>query len=386
MLRSCSLFGQLLRLFPRAEFNAAVRHHGGDRYAKRLSCWDQFVAMLFCQLGQAHSLREICGGLRSCLGKLNHLGVVIAPKRSTLAHANANRSWEIYQAVFYQLLSRCREIAPGHRFRFRNKLYSLDASVIDLALSLFDWAQFTRTKGAVKLHLLLDHDGYLPEFAHVTEGKVADLVVARMLDLAPGSIVVFDRGYNDFQLFRDWTETGVFFVTRLKKATNYLVVGLLDTVRHRGVLSDKVIRMWSDQGQQECPHDLRVVVYRDSETGRVFEFLTNNLDLSPVTIAQIYRDRWQIELFFKALKQNLRIKTFVGTSANALKTQIWTALIAILLLKYLHLRSRSGWSLSTLVALLRWNLFTYRDLEEWLDDPYAEPPEPPDWIQMELAW
>lgn len=252
--------------------------------------------------------------------------------------------------------------------------------------TLTDWAQFTRTKGAVKLHLLLDHDGYLPEFAHITEGKVADLVVARMLELAPVSIVVFDRGYYDFQLFSDWTEKGVFFVTRLKKATNYLVVGLLDTVRHRGVISDKVIRMWSDQGQQECPHELRVVVYRDSKTGRVFEFLTNNPDLSPVTMAQIYRERRQIELFFKALKQNLRIKTFACTSANALKTQIWTALIAILLLKYLHLRSRSGWSLSTLVALPRWNLFTYRDLEDWLDDPYAEPPDPPEWIQMELSW
>ena len=386
MLRSCSLFGQLLRLFSRPDFEAAVRYHGGDRYVKRLSCWDQFVSMLFCQLAQAHSLREICGGLRCCLGKLNHLGVAAAPKRSTLAHANANRPWEIYQAVFYQLLARCKEIAPGHRFRFKNKLYSLDSSVIDLALSLFDWARFTQTKGAVKLHLLLDHDGYLPEFAHVTEAKAADLTVARMLELAPGSIVVFDRGYNDFRLFRDWTEKGVSFVTRLKRGTNYLVTELRDTARHRGVISDQVITLRSDQGQQDCPHPLRVVVYHDEASGRTFRFLTNDFKLSPVTIAEIYRERWQIELFFKALKQNLRIKTFVGTSANALKTQIWTALIAILLLKYLHLRSRSGWSLSTLVALLRWNLFTYRDLDDWLDDPYAEPPEPPGWIQMELAW
>ena len=386
MLRSCSLFGQLLRLFSRPDFEAAVRRSGGDRYVKRLSCWDQFVSMLFCQLAQAHSLREICGGLRCCLGKLNHLGVAAAPKRSTLAHANANRPWEIYQAVFYQLLARCKEIAPGHRFRFKNKLYSLDSSVIDLALSLFDWARFTQTKGAVKLHLLLDHDGYLPEFAHVTEAKAADLTVARMLELAPGSIVVFDRGYNDFRLFRDWTEKGVSFVTRLKRGTNYLVTELRDTARHRGVISDQVITLRSDQGQQDCPHPLRVVVYHDEASGRTFRFLTNDFKLSPVTIAEIYRERWQIELFFKALKQNLRIKTFVGTSANALKTQIWTALIAILLLKYLHLRSRSGWSLSTLVALLRWNLFTYRDLDDWLDDPYAEPPEPPGWIQMELAW
>lgn len=386
MLRSCSLFGQLLRLFSRPDFDAAVRRHHGDRYAKRLSCWDQFVAMLFCQLAQAHSLREICGGLRCCLGKLNHLGLESAPKRSTLAYANAHRPWQIYEAVFYDLLGRCRQIAPGHRFRFRNKLYSLDASVIDLALSLFDWAQFSQTKGAVKLHLLLDHDGYLPVFAHVTDGKTADLVVARQLDLAPGSIVAFDRGYNDFRLFDEWTAKGVFFVTRLKRGTNDLVTSLRDTARHGGVRSDKIIRLQSKQAQRDCPRPLRVVVYHDEESGRDFEFLTNNFALSPVTIARIYRERWQIELFFKALKQNLKIKTFVGTSANALKTQIWTALIAILLLKYLHLRSRSGWSLSTLVALLRWNLFSYRDLMAWLDDPYAEPPDPPQWIQMELAW
>jgi hypothetical protein len=386
MLRSCSLFSQLLRLFSRPEFESAVRHHGGDRYVKRLSCWDQFVSMLFCQLAQAHSLREICGGLRCCHGKLNHLGLDAAPKRSTLSYANAHRPWEIYQAVFYQLLARCKAIAPGHRFRFRNKLYSLDASVIDLALSLFEWARFTQTKGAVKLHLLLDHDGYLPQFAHITEGKVADLVVARQLELPAGSIVAMDRGYNDFKLFSRWTEDGVYFVTRLKRGTNFLVVDLQDTTRDRGVISDKVVRLRSDQGQQDCPHPLRVVVFHDEESGRTFEFLTNNFKLSPVTIARIYRERWQIELFFKALKQNLRIKTFVGTSANALKTQIWTALIAILLLKYLHLRSRSGWSLSTLVALLRWNLFTHRDLERWLDDPFAEPPEPSQWIQMELRW
>lgn len=386
MLRSCSLFGQILHLFSRHEFQHTVHELHAERYSKGFSCWDQFVAMLFCQLGQAHSLREICGGLKSCLGKLNHLGLVRAPSRSTLAYANSHRPWQLYEAVFHQLLARCREIAPGHRFRFRNKLYSLDSSVIDLSLSLFDWASFTRTKGAVKLHLLLDHDGYLPCFACITDGKTADITIGRQLDLAPGSIVVFDRGYNDYRLFGDWTERGVFFVTRLKRKTNYLVTGLLDTTCRAGVISDKIIQLQSDDGWRDCPHPLRVVVYEDRESGRLFEFLTNNFKLSPVTIAQIYRDRWQVELFFKALKQNLRVKTFVGTTANALKTQIWTALIAMLLLKFMHLKSRCGWSLSTLVALLRWNLFSHRDLQEWLEDPFAEPPEPPGWTQMELAW
>lgn len=386
MVRVTSLFGQLLQLFPRSDFQRAVRRANAEHATKGFSCWDQFVAMMFCQLAQAHSLREICGGLESCLGKVVHLGMKQAPKKSTLAYANSKRPWQLYEDVFYQLLERCRQQAPGHRFRFRNKLYSLDATLIDLSLSLFDWARFRQTKGAIKLHLLLDHDGYLPTFAHITGGYEPDLKVARRLDLQPGSVVVFDRGYNDYRLFGEWTARGVFFVTRLKKGAAYLVTAINLTTRDRGILSDKIIRMTRKDSRYTCPHPLRIVCYRDPQTGQEFEFLTNNLDLGPTTIARIYKDRWQIELFFKALKQNLRIKTFVGTSINALKIQIWTALIAILLLKYLQLRARWGWSLSNLVALLKWNLFTYRDLWDWLDDPFGVPPVTPGVQQMELLW
>jgi hypothetical protein len=386
MVRVSSLFGQLLQLFPRPDFQRAVSRYGAEHGAKGFGCWDQFVSMLFCQLAQAHSLREICGGLESCLGKVVHLGMKQAPKKSTLAYANSHRPWQLYREVFHELLATCQQQAPDHRFRFRNKLYSLDATVIDLSLSLFDWARFTQTKGAVKLHLLLDHDGYLPTFAHITEGNVPDLAVARRLDLPAGSVVVIDRGYTDYRLFGDWTDRGVWFVTRLKRKAAYIVKAINETTRGRGVVSDLIIRLTSPDGLRDCPHDLRLVRYVDPESGAEFEFLTNNLTFGPTTVARIYKERWQVELFCKALKQNLRIKTFVGTSANALKIQIWTALIAILLLKFLQMKARLGWSLSNLVALLRWNLFTYRDLWKWIDDPFGVPPEIPQAMQLELAW
>ena len=378
MVRTASMFSQLLNIFPRIEFEKAVRAHKAERYAKGFTCWEQFVAMLFCQLAQAHSLREICGGLSCCLGKLIHLGVRDAPKRSTLSYANKHRPWELYENVFYQLLEKCQLQTPGKtKFRFRNKLLSLDATVIDLCVTLFNWADFRQTKGAVKLHLLLDHDGYLPTFAQITEGNVHEVKIAQKLHFPTGSIVVVDRGLTDFSLFRRWTDEGVYFVTRQKFNAAYQIVERRNVPENRGVLSDEVIRFTGPKTKHDCPHLLRRIVYQDKETGKKLVFLTNHLDFGATTIASIYKDRWQIELFFKALKQNLKVKTFVGTSPNALKTQIWTALIAMLLLKYLQLRSRLNWALSNLVALLHWNLFTYRDLWRWLDNPFETPPLPP---------
>ena len=378
MVRTASMFSQLLNIFPRIEFEKAVRAHKAERYAKGFTCWEQFVAMLFCQLAQAYSLREICGGLSCCLGKLIHLGVRDAPKRSTLSYANKHRPWELYENVFYQLLEKCQLQTPGKtKFRFRNKLLSLDATVIDLCVTLFDWADFRQTKGAVKLHLLLDHDGYLPTFAQITEGNVHEVKIAQKLHFPTGSIVVVDRGLTDFSLFRRWTDEGVYFVTRQKFNAAYQIVERRNVPENRGVLSDEVIRFTGPKTKHDCPHLLRRIVYQDKETGKKLVFLTNHLDFGATTIASIYKDRWQIELFFKALKQNLKVKTFVGTSPNALKTQIWTALIAMLLLKYLQLRSRLNWALSNLVALLHWNLFTYRDLWRWLDNPFETPPLPP---------
>ncbi len=373
MTRFCSIFNQVLQLFSRTDFQRAVVATQAERHARGFDCWTQFVAMLFCQLGRAHSLREICGGLASCEGKLQQLGVGRTPKRSTLAYANEHRPWQLFQAVFYQLLDRCRAVASPRPFRFKNKLLSLDATVIDLCAETFPWAAFRRTKGAVKLHFTLDHDGYLPTFLVITDGKHHEAPMARQQAFPAGTILVFDKGYMDFAWFAELTAAGVFFVTRLKRNADYRVVERRTPPQNRGILCDQIIRFRGPLTRQKYPGLLRRVVLR-TEDGQRLEFLTNHLTLGASTVARIYKDRWQIELFFKVLKQHLRIKTFVGTTANALHTQIWTALIAVLLLKYQQLRARFGWSLSNLVALLRMNLFVYRDLWTWLDQPFAPPP------------
>jgi hypothetical protein len=367
----------LLQLFPRNESEQTVRDHQAEYQARGFSCWGQFVAMLFCQLGRAHTLREICGGLASCEGKLKHLGVPDAPKKSTLAYANKHRPWGLYQAVFQQLLAKCHTAIAGReqkkKFRFKNKLLSLDLSVIDLSLSLFDWAKFRRTKGAVKLHLLLDHDGYLPSFAVITDGKTSDIKVARKMHFDPGSVLVMDRGYIDYEWFVQLTRQAVYFVTRLKDKASFEVIEDRPVPEKGNILKDQIISFHS-QAQPSEEYFFRLVEVWLEDKQESIVFLTNNLQFAASTIAAIYKDRWHVELFFKAIKQNLKIKTFLGTSANAVKTQIWTALIAILILKYLQLRSRFSWSLSNLIALLRHQLFVYRNLFAWLDNPFEGPP------------
>lgn len=377
MTRFSSIFSQLLQLFPRLEFEQAVKKHQAERSAKGFSSWGQFVAMLFCQLGRAHSLREICGGLASCEGKLKHLGVPAAPKKSTLGYANGHRPWELYQTVFGQLLGKCQSVVAEsglkRKFRFKNKLSSLDSSTIDLCLSLFDWAKFRRTKGAVKLHLLLDHDGYLPSYAVITDGKKSDIRVARTMKFAPGTVLVMDRGYNDYDWFAELTGQDVFFVTRMKDNAVYDVVEQRETPERGNVRGDAVIFFPSMAAKGKEYFFRRIEVW-DQDQQRTLVFLTNHLKFGATTIAAVYKDRWKVELFFKAIKQNLKIKTFLGTSANAVHTQIWTALITMLVLKYLQLKSTFGWSLSNLVALLRLQLFVYRDLHAWLNSPFEAPP------------
>jgi hypothetical protein len=369
----------MLGLIDRREFGAAVARTGAERRSKGFSYWDQFVAMSFCQLAQAKSLREITQGLACCEGRLRHLGIAESPARSTLSYANRVRPVELYEEVFHLVLARCQQASPQHKFRFKNKLLSLDSTVLDLCASMFDWARFRRTKGAVKLHLLLDHDGYLPVFAHVTEGAAADVSVAQQLVLPPGSIVALDRGYNDYRLFEAWSEQKVGFVTRLKSNAEYFVTQTRTKADAGLIRADELIEFQCLTAGRTIWKTYRRIELWLEDKQETLVLLTNLLDLSASTIAAIYKERWQIELFFKALKQNLRIKTFVGTSANAVHIQIWTALIAILLLKYLQFKSRCAWALSHLVALLRWNLFSYRDLWAWLDHPLDTPPHlPPD--------
>jgi hypothetical protein len=336
--------------------------------------------MLFCQLGQAHTLREICGGLASCEGRLRHLGLPDAPKRSTLAYANQHRPWQLFQAVFAQLYHRCQSLVnPPRRFRFRYPLLTLDATMIDPCASLFDWAAYKRTKGAVKLHLLLDHQGYLPQFVVITPGKTQEIEVARRLRFQPGTILILDRGYVDYAWFERLTRQGVFFVTRLRCDAHYRVLEKRPLPERGHILADQIIHLGSHWYRQPSP--LRRIVVEVPEWDQPLVLLTNHLGLGSTTLARIYKERWQVEVFFRALKQNLRLKTFVGTSANALKIQIWTALIAMLVLKYLQLRASYGWSLSNLVALLRQQLFVYRDLFAWLNQPF----EPPPHLQPQLA-
>jgi hypothetical protein len=389
MNRVCSIFSQILQLFSRNEFGAAVKQHHAERHARGFTCWGQFIAMLFCQLGHAKSLREICGGLASSEGKLRHLGLPEAPHRSTLAYANQHRPWQLYQTIFQQLLGRCQQMVGsrkgGHGFRFKNRLLSLDATVIDLCATMFDWAQFRRTKGAVKLHLLLDHNGHLPCYAVITPGKTHEIRVARRMRFEPGTVLAFDRGYVDYDWFAELSRQGVYFVTRLKEGADYGVLAERGVPGQGRVLRDQVIFFYKlAAGGEEC-YFRRVEVWNE-EKQEVLVFLTNHLQWAGSTIGAIYQQRWQIELFFKALKQSLRIKTFVGTSANALKIQVWTALIAMLVLKYLQLKATFGWSLSNLVALLRQQLFVYRDLWQWLNEPFQAPPAPlAGGEQLELA-
>jgi hypothetical protein len=382
MVRYASLFSQLVAFFSKQKFYHLVKEHKAERYSKGYSSWDHFVAMLFCQLAQAKSLREICGGLACTMGKLRHLGMKEPPNKSTLSYANSHRPWQMFRSLFYETVGLCRMAAPKNRkFRFRNKLLSLDATTISLCLTLFPWAEFRRTKGAVKLHLLLDHDGYFPSYAYISNGKKHDVTIARKVPLSPGSIVAMDRGYNDYKLFDSWTSEGIFFVTRMKDNADYRVVEERLIPFTGNVLQDQLIQFNGFYAQRDCPHILRRVVVWDEENESEIVFLTNHLKFGANTISAIYRDRWQIEIFFKALKQNLKIKTFVGTSENALFTQIWTALIAMLLIKYLQFKSKFGWSLSNMVAFLRWNLFTYRDLWEWIDHPFNVLPIQPKPVQ-----
>ncbi|MDQ1470793.1 MAG: hypothetical protein QOJ99_2273 [Bryobacterales bacterium] len=389
MVQAMSLFNQLLQHFPSLEFAALVKKHNAERAAKGFSCRTQLVAMLFCQLAHADSLREICNGLACCLGKLVHLGIGVAPNKSTLAYANKHRPASLYEDLFYTALARFRDEGGlglrKRKFRFRNKLLSLDSTTISLCLEMFPWAKFRQAKGGVKAHVLLDHDDYLPSYILITQARCSDVKMATAFPLNPGSIVAMDRGYSDYALFGKWTARKIYFVTRLKDNAAYAVLAEGPLPENRNIRADQLIQFTGDKAQRDCPFPLRRVVVWDPVGEREIVLLTNLLEFGSTTIAAIYKDRWEIELFFKALKQNLKVKSFVGTSENALRIQLWTALIAILLLKWVHHLSKAKWSLSNLASMLRLNLFTYRDLTAWLDNPFGTPPLLPDSQQLTLG-
>jgi putative transposase len=359
-----TVFAQLLKLISRHEFEALANQHHEGQKLRKMSRWSQFVALSLAQFAGRSSLRDIVSNLSAQSAKLYHLGSSQV-SRTSLARVNENQPYTLYEALFHKLLSRCQGLAPRHGFRFKNKLYSLDASTIDLCLSVFPWAKFRTTKGAVKLHVGLDHDGLLPSFLAISEGKCHDVTVGRMLDLPADSIVVMDRAYTDYGWFNALNDKGIFFVIRQKRNARYRVVERREVLRNKGLTCDQTI-------------------YRDPDSGKHYVFLTNNFHLAAKTIADIYKARWQIELFFKCIKQNLKIKSFIGTSKNAVLTQIWIAMCAYLMLAWIKFSSRIDLSIQQMIRLLQLNLFERRELLPLLR---GDPPDLPDQsIQTRLAF
>ena len=352
---------QILKLVPRHEFESLANRHHCGRSFRTASRWSQFVTMAMAQLAGRNSLRDIVENISSQAHRLYHLGSARL-SRSNLSRINEDKPYALYEALFGKLLSRCQGKVPGHDFRFKNPLYSLDASTIDLCLSVFPWADFRTTKGAIKLHVGLNHAGYLPEFVTVTEGKTHDVMVGRTLKFSKGSIVVIDRGYNDYAWYNQLTGKGIFFVTRLKSNAKTRVVCRRPVLAEKGLTSDQTIEFTGVQTSKKCPIQLRRIGYRDTESGKHYVFLTNNFKLAAKTIADTYKARWQVELFFKWIKQNLKIKSFVGTSKNAVMTQIWVALCVYLLLAYIKFQSKLNRSMQQILRLLQLNLFEKRDL------------------------
>lgn len=356
-----TIFSQILKLVPRHEFETLAKQHHSGRSFRTASRWSQFVTLAMAQLAGRISLRDIVENVSAQAHRLYHLGSAKLT-RSNLSRINEDKPYALYEALTGKLLNRCQGMAPGHKFRFKNPLYSLDASTIDLCLSVFPWASFRSTKGAIKLHVGLNHDGYLPEFVTITEGKTSDVEMGRTLAFPSGSIVVVDRGYNDYDWYNQLTEKGIFFVTRLKANAQYRVINRQPVLKNKSLTSDQTIRLTSIQAAKKCPNQLRRVGYRDIDTGKHYIFLTNNFKLAARTIADIYKARWQVELFFKWIKQNLKIKSFIRTSKNAVMTQIWIAMCVYLLLAFIKFQSKMNKTMQQILRLLQLNLFEKRDL------------------------
>ncbi len=356
-----TILSQILKLVPRYEFETLAKQHHSGRSFRTASRWSQFVVLMMAQMAGRNSLRDIVENTSAQAHRLYHLGSAKL-SRSNLSRINEDKPYALYEALFGKLLSRCQGKVPGHDFRFKNPLYSLDASTIDLCLSVFPWADFRTTKGAIKLHVGLNHAGYLPEFVTLTEGSTHEVNIGKLLAFPKGSMIAMDRGYNDYGWYKSLTDKGIFFVTRLKKNANYRVVERRKANKKQGITCDQTIEFTGAQTVKKCPIQLRRIGYRDLATGKHYVFLTNNFKLIARTIADIYKARWQVELFFKWIKQNLKIKSFIGTSKNAVMTQIWIALCVYLLLAFLKFQSKLKKSMQQILRLLQLNLFEKRDL------------------------
>lgn len=355
MIRN-TVFSQLMQLICQYRFKKCVDQYEGDKYTKRFSCWQQLIVLLFAQAKSLTSLRDIELSLKSHMKKWYHLGLKTVAK-STLSDANNNRSADIFRDTFYSLLEKCRELSPRHGFRFKNPLYSFDSTLIDVCLSLYPWATYRTKKGAFKVHTLLDHNGYLPSFMVITDGKTHDINVVKddsygFPSLSPDSILLIDRAYIDYNWLYSLTRSKLFFVIKAKSNMKYTVLGQQEVTKNKGIVSDCLIMLSGVASHENYPDKLRMVTYIDQETGELHVFITNNFKLAARTIADLYKSRWAIEIFFKWIKQNLKIKSFLGTSKNAVMTQIWAAMIYYLLLSFIKFQTKCRHSLHELTRIV----------------------------------
>jgi hypothetical protein len=375
-----TLFSQILNYLDRNQFAKSVEKYDTDKHNKGINSWTHLVAMLFCHLSKSQSIREITNGLMSITGNLNHLGIQgKTPKKSSLSYINAHRDWRMFRDYYFRLYENFQRSGHFTRKKFKKinrKVYLLDSTIISVCLKVFDWAKYRQEKGAIKLHTMLDYDGCLPKYVYMTEAKQSDVKHAQYMLMPRKSVIVSDRGYLDFHMLYQWKQEDIIFVMMLKKSIKYEQVKELPLPEDKDehVLKDEIIKLTEEGTKQLYPKALRRVVVYDKEKDRVIEVISNNFSWTASTIAELYKQRWMIEIFFKELKQHLKIKSFIGTSQNAMWIQIWTAMISLLILRYFKEIARYGWSLSNLIAFLRMNLFVKILLTEWLNNPF-KPPE-----------
>ncbi|RZS94571.1 IS4 family transposase [Cecembia calidifontis] len=380
-MSNITLFSQIIKKIERSIFKKLVEEKQTDKGCKGFDSWTHLVSMLFCHFAKSTSVRDISNGLRSATGNLNHLGIAKAPSKSSISYQNKRRDSDLFKELYYGLLKHLGQQASLSRVKLRIKapVYLLDSTVVSLCLSMFDWATFRTKKGAVKMHTLLDYDGKLPVYVNITEGSMADNKGAYDIPLEKGSVIVADRYYNDFPMLNIWDSKGVFFVIRHKDNLKFSTINerRLPENTAQEVLIDEEIELVNPQSKVKYPGKLRRVAVWDEKNRQTVELITNNFKWSAKTIGDLYRCRWEIEIFFRDIKQLLHIKTFIGTSKNAVMIQIWTALITILLLKVMKATAKFGWHLSNLVAFIRLNIFVKIELQKWLDKPFEDHEKPP---------
>ncbi len=381
MSHNNTVYSQILKMVPRHEFSSVAKKHDGPRRKDAMSRWTQFIAMSTAQLAGRSSLRDIESALASQKNISYHLGSG-AVKRTTLSRANQTLDSKFYEELFAKLYARCAGRSPKHKFRFKRKLFSLDASLLDVSMKVFPNAEYNKMKAAYKLHIGLDHDGLIPAFAAVTVGKTGDQTQAKLMQFPKGSVLVFDKGYADYSWHNQLTDQGIFWVTRIRSNAKYRVLERREANRSKGITSDQIIEYTSIRSCKNNLRAVRRIGYHDKETGKHYVFITNHLEWSAKTIADIYKQRWQVELFFKWIKQNLKIKAFLGNTDNAVMTQVFVALCIYLILAYLKFQSKINQSLQQISRLIHVNLFAKRDLIQLFKPPPEEIIESP---QMGLA-